>query len=257
MCIPREDFFKPGTIVLADHFEEAFSNGSILENDKSIIRTPGQKDVCRKARFFIVLAAYAQSYISLPLYSHHGNGTRNKPRPEEYVSIRDHRAADEAPPQSIHDPLTTEEMSGPVLMTSSAAHLAYPVARRYIIPVTIMGRLSAPSTNQLIRLFKMYMPSEVSEPATSSSPSTTILASRDVSISDALTNLRLHKYTFLFSDFDWSKAPYLTTNVLETMGVVEPADRERLASFFDKVKVARRSGPDWKLTMDMNSLAII
>jgi hypothetical protein len=251
--IPRDDYFKSGTIILADHFEEAYNSGSVLTNNKSIIQVPGQKDICKKGRFFIVLAAHAESYISLPVYTHNGNGTRFKPKPEEYISIRDHRNAVEAPSQSVHNPLVTAEMSGSLLMTTSVAHLTYPIARKYITPVRVMGRLTVSSTNQLIQLFKRYMPVEVPESTTAPSAQGScndVLIGPDMTIQKALINLRFHKYSANFKDISWFKAAALSDSALIAIGVKGPDERKKLSSFFEKVKIARRAGPTWKLAVD-------
>jgi hypothetical protein len=255
ISIPKEDYFKPGTIIRADHFEEAYNQGSLLGGDKSIIHVPGEKDICKKARLFVVLAAHAMSYISLPLYSHNGNGTKNKPEPEEYVSIRDHRATIEAPAQSSHDPLLTADMSGSYLLTTSAVHLAYPVARSYSIPMEIVGRLKVSSTNHLIRLFHRYMPVELYEAPTEESTDTDVVIHANMSIADVLTSLQLDENTHFFADYSWSKAHYLNDKALAELGIESPEDRQKLARLFEKVKVARRAGDGWKLAIKKDSLS--
>ena len=253
--ISRGDYFKPGTVVLADHFEEAYNDGSVYTNNKSIIRVAGQKDICKKGRFFIIVAAHALSYISLPVYSHNGNGTKNKPNPEEYISIRDHRATVEAPPQSSHDPLVTQDMSGPEMMTVSVVHLAYPVARRYITPITVIGRLNAQSTRRLIQLFSGYIPvNDIDISDTVLTSSTDVLISASMNIPDALQSVRLRKYSLLFAGLSWIKAASLSDSGLIELGVIGPDERKKLSLFFKKVMYAKRAGHDWKLTIDPDSL---
>ena len=250
--IPRQDFFKPGTIIPADHFEEAYDNASIAANDKSIIHIPGQKPICRKARPFIVLAGHAQNYICLPIFSHNGNGTSKKPNPEEYVSLRDHRATIRAPQQSIHKPLITLDMSGPEITPASVAHLAYPVSRRYNIPVTIIGRLTSASTIHLIRLFAKYMPVQISEASPASSSG--ILIHAGMSIYKALTELLLPEYAHLFLNVSWSKAACLRDSDLEARGISSLIDRQQVLSLFDKVYNASRSRSDWTIIISRANL---
>ena len=253
--ISTGDYFKPGTMILADHFEEAYGTGSVPANEKSVIRVPGQKDICKKARFFIVLAAHAESYISLPVYSHNGNGTKNKPKPEEYVSIRDHRATSEAPSQSIHEPVVTEHMSGSVLLSTSVIHLTYPVSRKYIVPIKVVGKLNAQSISRLTQLFTGYMPAkiaETSEPISSSSKGVEVCAS--MSVSDALESVSLHRYAGRFGELSWNKAATMGEGALIEMGIKGPEDCKKLLRFFEKVKIAKRASTDWKMTIDPDSL---
>lgn len=252
--IPEQDYFKPGTIVLADIIEEAFEVGSVMAmaNDKSIIRV-GDKFVCKKRRLFIILAQYAQTYISLPILSHQGNGTKNKPKPEEYVSLRDHRANGEAPSQSLHDPLTTVEMSGALITPASVAHLAYPVSRSYLIPVIIIGRLKISCTNRLIELFRNYMPVQIDETSSASTVSLSIDAK--TSVSQALMKLQLLKYAHDFGEMSWSSAAGLNHSDLSAKGVTAQADREQILSLFLRVKRARLAGPGWIANIKKDSLA--
>ena len=248
-CIQRQDSYKPGTIIRADHFEEAYDGGSTVMNDKSIIRVPGQKPICKKARFFVVLAAHSLNYICVPVFSHNGNGTRHKHRPEEFVTIRDHRASIEAPQQSIHEPLVTKEMSAMELTPESVVHLAYPVSRSYGIPVTGIGKLTIASTNQCIQLFRKYMPVETSEPQPASSTVLTIDAS--MSVLSALKALRFQTQARLFSGISWSEATALSGSQMEKMGVTRLLDRQELLSLFVKVHKARKSGPDWRVKINI------
>jgi hypothetical protein len=243
--IQRQDSFKPGTIIRADHFEEAYDGGSTIMNDKSIIRVPGQKPICKKARFFVVLAAHSLNYICVPVFSHNGNGTRNKHRPEEFVTIRDHRASIEAPQQTIHEPLVTKEMSGMVLIPESVVHLAYPVSRSHGIPVTGIGRLTPASTALCIKLFREYMPVEIREPEPASSTVLTVNAS--MTVSSAIIGLRLGEFARLFKSTSWSEATALQSSDLERKGVTSHRDRQLILGLFERVFTARKSGPEWSL----------
>lgn len=243
--VQRQESFKPGTIICADHFEEAYNGGSTIANDKSIIRAPGQKPICKKARFFVILAGHSLNYICVPVFSHNGNGTRYKQKPEEFVSIRDHRATVEAPQQSVHDPLVTLEMSGTELTPASVVHLAYPVSRSYGIPVTVIGRLTQTSTNQCIQLFRKYMPVEIC--VTSPASSTEFSIDAGMTVSEALTAIRLQKYARLFNSIPWSEAFSLRDKDLEVKGVTSPAERQQILSVLWKVEKASQSGPEWSV----------
>ena len=250
--IQRQETFRPGTIIRGDHVEEAYTNGTTLM-DKSMIHVPGHNPICKKARFFIVLAGHAMSYVCLPIFTHNGNGTRNKPRPEEFVSLRDHRATIEVQPQSSHEPLMTLDMSGMELTATSVVHLAYPTSRSYDLPIEVIGRLTPTSTNQCIQLFRRYMPVEVSE--SSPAASTGVLINASVSVSKALTNLRFQEYAHLFLNMPWSKVAYLTDRELGAKGIISLMDRQQILALFDQIAKAITSGPDWNVSINKDTLA--
>jgi hypothetical protein len=239
----KPDDLKPGKIIRANYYEEAYDNGSIMPNDKSIIHDPYGKDISKKPRPFIILATHAQSFMCLPIFSFKGKGAKNKPKPEEYVSIRDHRATDIVPAQSIHEPLVTLTMSGPELTPASVVHVTYPVSRNLDTAVTIIGQLTLSSTNHLIRLFLNYMPVEICE--TSPAPATELSIDAGMSVSRAVGGLRLLEYAHLFGNLSWSNAACLTDNTLKALGVPSPTDRKQILSLFKEVAKASDSGPDW------------
>jgi hypothetical protein len=250
--IQRQGFFKPGTIIRADHFEEAYDGGSTITNDRSIIRVPGEKPICKKVRFFIILAGHSLAYVCIPIFSHNGNGLRYKRNPEEFVSIRDHRAIIKAPQQSIHEPLVTKDMSGMELLPASVVHLAYPVSQSYGIPVTMVGHLTTNSTNQCIRLFRNYMPVEICETLKPSSTDLSINA--EMSVSKALTILRLNECARFFYNTSWDDATALRDSDLERKGVTSKRDRQQITSLFDKAWAARKSGRDWRVKISNDDL---
>lgn len=253
--IDRNDFFKPGTIAVAHFLEEAFENSSVVASDESIIRVPGHPDISDKRRLFIILAEYAQTYVSVPIFSHQGKGTKHKPKPEEYVSLQDHRATYEVSPQSMHEPLMTLEMSGNILTPASVAHLAYPVTRRYITPVTIIGRLAPSSTNRLIRLFRTYTPVEIREAMPGSS--TDVLIHAEMSISNALIKLQFLRYAPLLGDMSWVEAANLRDSDLKARGIASVTDRQRLLSLFEQVETAYTAGPGWNTKVSKASLTTL
>ncbi len=250
-----EDFYKPGTIIYADLWEESFANGSVMTNDKSIIRTPNEPDSYKKRRPFIVLVSHAQSYISLPVFSHRGNGLIHKPNAEEYVSLRDHRSTTDVPRQSSHDPLVTLEMSGPEITPASATYFTYPISRKKSVPVTVVGRLTVRSTNHLIRLFKKYMPVELSE---DSPPYNNIVSIHaGMSISNTLVELDLHEHAHLFVNTSWPKAAGLSESDLEAKGITSLTHRKKMLSLLDQIRKASSSGPNWNAKINKDTLAVL
>lgn len=253
--ISEQNYFNPGTIIIAEHVEEAYNKGSTIANDNSIVRTLDGNTFCNKPRRFIILAKHALHYICIPIYSHNGNGTKYKPKPEEFVSIRDHRATIKARAQSIHEPLLTMDMAGIELTAPSVAHLAYPVSRSFTHPFRIIGRLSFSSTARAIQLYKTFVPQDYRGPSSASQSNLSIHAG--LSVYDALTDLRLDTYALLFRNMSWEKAARLSENDLEGKGIRDLTARVNLSSLFDKVEKASRSGPDWNVKIDKNSLAVV
>jgi hypothetical protein len=254
--ISEGDYFNPGTIILADHFEEALETGSTLSiYDKSIIQVPGQKSICRKSRLLIIIAQHALTYVCVPLFTHNGNGTKFKPNPEEYISIQDHRSTEPLPFQSKHQPLVTSEMSGQLMKITTVAHIIYPVSRRYIQPMTVLGRLGAKSTNRLIDLFKKYMSAGTIESSPVPKPDTTIHA--QVKIADTLRGSCLAHFAALFGNLVWDDAADMTSSELKAKGIGMGTDRVKLTTLLDLVETAREAGPDWKLKINQMSLEAV
>lgn len=250
----KQDSFDPGTIILAEHLEELYDNGNTAADDKYIVRVPGGRDISKKPRLFITLASYGMHYTCLPIYSHNGHGTKYKPRPDEYITIRDHRAAVEAPPQSTHHPLVTKDMSGTELMAASVVHLAYPVPRSFSTPVKVIGRLSGSSISRMIQLHKTFTPPEYCE--TSSDHGTHLTIHAAVSVRDALSNLGLDMYALLFRTLSWDRAAWLSDKEMEVMGITRASTRIKLCSLFEKVEKASRSGPGWNIRINKDTLAV-
>lgn len=121
--------------------------------------------ICTKWRKMIVLSKFEDHYLAIPLFTHNGNGLANKARPEEFVSIVDHRFKGDAPRQSRHDPLETEIISDGIELfdIKSTAHVTYALSRKYDLPVIKEGYLKKKSTNHLIGLFNHYAPRKLTD----------------------------------------------------------------------------------------------
>ncbi|CAL8578893.1 hypothetical protein XPA_004661 [Xanthoria parietina] len=111
-----------------------------------------------KQRKMIVVALHTDHYVAIPLYTHNGRGLVNKRQPEEFVSVKDHRYKEEFVKLSKHDPLVTEMVKEGINLFDpmSTAHLAYPVSRRYTLPVIHEGHLRNSSLKILVRLYNRY-----------------------------------------------------------------------------------------------------
>lgn len=159
--LPKESF-KPGTIIRAILHEPDFQGvaraSDVTRADR--FRTdsvPGP--IYTKTRKMIVLATFHDNYIAVPLYTHNGRGLEGKVKPEEFVSVRDHRAPGSFAPLSVHEELVTEHSDGGIepFHVKTVVHITYPVSRKYTLPVVQEGRLNKESVKHLASLFSSYI----------------------------------------------------------------------------------------------------
>ncbi|KAL8637577.1 MAG: hypothetical protein Q9228_005165 [Teloschistes exilis] len=162
----RKEFFRPGMIIRGilheqDHIATSTgSNITISERNRTHSR---YGRICTKFRKMIIISLHYDHYTAIPLFAHNGNGLAFKPNPEEFVSIRDHRAREKSPPQSHHQPLETETINKGIELidAKSTAHFTYSLPRRYELPVVHEGQLTKSSFNCLIDLFYLYSPKKI------------------------------------------------------------------------------------------------
>lgn len=180
---PKEEF-NLGTIIKAPIHEEDFNwtprplsveasetgdeQGRYSHSGMSTPRTTPNKrrhitfsnwndPIYTEVRFMIVVALFYDHYLAIPLYTHGGNGLAHKNNKWEYASIEDYRE-----PRSLQEAgflLHTEYLKPDCkhLLPKSVAHIAYPVSRKYNLPVAPQGRLREDSKNVLVKLFGQYM----------------------------------------------------------------------------------------------------
>ncbi|KAI4218042.1 MAG: hypothetical protein LQ349_008896 [Xanthoria aureola] len=160
--LAREDF-KPGMIIRAlvheQDYQASSSRSNITVADKYRSDTK-YGPIYTKARKMIVLSLFEDHYTAIPVFTHNGNGLDRKNRPEEFVSIKDHRAKYEVPPLSLNGQLVTDTMfpGAKVFDVKSTAHVTYALSRRYDMPCVKEGHLTKKSSNHLIKLFNAYAP---------------------------------------------------------------------------------------------------
>ena len=180
---PKEEFHV-GTIIKAPIHEEDFNwtprppsveaaesadeRGRYSRSGMSTPRTAPNKKrhitfsnwndpIYTEVRFMIVIALFYDHYLAIPLYTHGGNGLAHKDNKWEYASIEDYRE-----PMSHQEAgflLHTEYMKPDCkhLLPKSVAHIAYPVSRKYTLPVAPQGFLREDSRIGLVKLFGQYM----------------------------------------------------------------------------------------------------
>lgn len=165
----RKSDFRAGLIIRAMVHEQDYqaassgSNVTITERNRSNTKFG---PICTKWRKMIVLSLFEDHYLAIPLFTHNGKGLVNKKRPEEFVSIRDHRAKGEHPePQSCHQPLETENINDGIDLfdVKSTAHVTYALSRKYELPVVMEGQLKKKSINRLVNLFNLYAPKYIKD----------------------------------------------------------------------------------------------
>ncbi len=179
---PKEEFVV-GTIIKAPIHEEdfnwtarppsvaasAFDEGGNYSHSGMSTQMTAQKKgrhitfsnwndpIYTEVRFMIVVALFHDHYLAIPLYTHGGNGLARKDNKWEYASIEDYRGQ-----RSLHEAeylLHTEYLKPDCkhLLPNSVAHIAYPVSRKYTLPVAPQGRLTKESKVDLVQLFGQYM----------------------------------------------------------------------------------------------------
>ncbi|KAL9578843.1 MAG: hypothetical protein Q9212_005464 [Teloschistes hypoglaucus] len=159
---PKDDF-RPGMIIRGILHEQDYiaastgSNITITDRNRTESRFG---PICTKWRKMIVLCMFQDHYTAVPLFTHKGNGLMYKKKPEEFISIKDHRTREDVPPQNRHGYLVTENMKADIELfdVKSAAHVTYSLPRKYDLPIIKEGSLTTDSLNHLITLFNYYAP---------------------------------------------------------------------------------------------------
>lgn len=156
-----KEAFKPGMIIRAVVHEpswERASHSSITVAERQITDTM-YGPVISKVRKLIVVANYQDHYAAVPLYSHNGHGLSGKPKPEEFVSVQDHRQNEPFTQLSVHIPLITAHLNRDVNLyePTTTAYIPYIHPRRYVFPVVHEGYLEPESTRRLLELVGMFL----------------------------------------------------------------------------------------------------
>ena len=159
-----KDLFKPGMIIRALCHEQDFH----VTTDRSVMTVADKHTtdskfgpIHSKYRKMIILALYETHYLAIPLYTHNGNGVTHKTKPDEYISVRDHRSQECFVKQTKHVELVTEEINGGIHSydPKSLAHITYPLARKYSLPVVVEGSVRNESVKRLWTLFMEFVES--------------------------------------------------------------------------------------------------
>ena len=163
VLLPRQDI-KPGVIIRAPVHQQDYRGASrdsevTAVQDKYVTKSRFG-DIFTKFRKMIVVACYENHYVSIPLFTHNGVGLINKKRPEEYISVRDHRNPQKYAALSKNGILVTKYLSSSVNLyeIASTAHITYPVSRTYNLEATPEGELDFESTQDLIALVEKWAP---------------------------------------------------------------------------------------------------
>ena len=153
-----KELYKPGMIIRAILHEPHFNPTSTVVDSNRTQSIFGP--IHSKYRKMIVIALYEGHYIAIPLYTHNGNGLTRKSRPDEYVSVKDHRSKAPFITLSTHLALETETLNPGVEQyeATTVAHLTYPICRSYDLPVIQEGHLEANSLSHLLQLYKKCSP---------------------------------------------------------------------------------------------------
>ncbi|KAI4259124.1 MAG: hypothetical protein LQ352_000918 [Teloschistes flavicans] len=167
--------YKPGMIIRAPLHEQDSKGGQHRPNGTgSSVATMASEatkaekyttesrfgTIFTKYRKMIVVALHQDNYVAVPMYTHNGMGLVNKARPDEFVSVKDHRDRNDAHWQQLSkwDPLVTEHLKDGIDLFDprSTVHVAYPVSRRYALPVVLEGNLRRSSFKILKDLYGRF-----------------------------------------------------------------------------------------------------
>ncbi|KAI4203421.1 MAG: hypothetical protein LQ350_001942 [Teloschistes chrysophthalmus] len=137
--------YKPGMIIRAPLHEQDSKGGQHRPNGTgSSVATMASEatkaeryttesrfgTIFTKHRKMIVVALHQDNYVAVPMYTHNGMGLVNKARPDEFVSIKDHRDKNDADWRQLSkwDPLVTEHLKEGIDLfdPKSTVHVAYP-----------------------------------------------------------------------------------------------------------------------------------
>ncbi len=154
--MPKENF-KAGMIIRALIHEPSYSGpsgaSSVTLADRYITESKFGI-ICSKYRKMIIIATYQDHYLALPIYTHNGRGLTFKSKPDEYVSVQDHRQSEPFTALSAHRPLLTQFLNPGIdpYDPKSTVHITYSVSRNYKLPVVHEGYLAPEATDQLVKL---------------------------------------------------------------------------------------------------------
>ncbi|KAL8738577.1 MAG: hypothetical protein Q9181_000628 [Wetmoreana brouardii] len=171
----HKDEYKPGMIIRAPLHEQDSKGGAPRPGGTgssvaSLASEATQAEkyttqsrfgtIFTKYRKMIVVALHQDNYVALPLYTHNGRGLVHKARPDEFVSVKDHRFKDDQGWKQLSkwEPVVTGYIRDGIDLfdPKSTAHLAYPVSRRYALPVVLEGELKWSSFEMLKELYGRY-----------------------------------------------------------------------------------------------------
>lgn len=169
----RKEDYTPGLIIRAPLHEQDSRGESGTHGSCSSVASNGSQatlaekyttasrfgPIFTKYRKMIVVACHEDNYVAIPLYTHNGKGLVNKARPDEFISVKDHRDKDEDWKRlSTWEPLVTEYVREGIdpYEPKTTAHLAYPVSRSYRLPVVKEGWLEAASAKYMKDLYARF-----------------------------------------------------------------------------------------------------
>ena len=180
---PRTSF-TPGTIIRASLFEQdmPIPRGSAADTDDNrfTFTAPNGRRGFVKDRIMIVVHAFTEHCVVVPVFSFSGSGLERKPESirKEFLSIVDHRTKDvDKKSQNSLPVLLTEVMADGVflIVLKSVVRFTYPVSLKFGHNVVLAGRLTADSTTLLTDYYYQHAGrpprhSALSQPASPVSP---------------------------------------------------------------------------------------
>ena len=147
-----KEAFRLGMIIRAAVHEQELPNTT--NADKSITDSKFGP-IYTKYRKMIVIALHQDHYLALPMFTHNGKGLVNKARPDEFISVQDHRLKGEFTALSSYRPLVTEYLNAGIdfFHPKSTIHITYPLPRKYDLPLVYEGFINPEAVSRLLKHF--------------------------------------------------------------------------------------------------------
>ena len=167
--------FQPGIIILASHYEEHIEQpgqdtplSPTGTNDLPNLcpfNDPRGNKVCLKQRLMVVIHAFDDHYVAVPVFSYGGRGIEHMhaQKKAEHLDIHDHRSnpADRLRQNDLPALMTKrmQHWSRMKIAPNSAVHFTYPVSMYYRLKVALIGELTEESTATLLNYYYRHVPS--------------------------------------------------------------------------------------------------
>lgn len=171
----KQDNLQPGMVVSFPFHKPDYDISPPASFDVNRTLINSEFLVHAKLRKIIVFKRYSRHCITVPIFSHGGNGLRSHARDQDvYVGVRDVQSLNPSPSESKHqnflvrrdEKWENDERSNAfhIIVDRSHAQWSRPVCIDYDIPCEIQGRIEDENeVERLIKLFYQDTPSDLGQ----------------------------------------------------------------------------------------------